>query len=41
MFLCILGNNDGTFNSTFNVIDSYPDRCPVSVVTGDFDKDGK
>jgi uncharacterized repeat protein (TIGR01451 family) len=39
--LVISGNNDGTFNSTFKVIDSYPDRCPVSVVTGDFDKDGK
>ncbi len=39
--LVVSGNNDGTFNNTFNVIDSYPDRCPVSVVTGDFDQDGK
>ena len=39
--LVVSGNNDGTFNPTFNKIDSYPDRCPVSVVSGDFDKDGK
>jgi uncharacterized repeat protein (TIGR01451 family) len=39
--LVVSGNNNGAFSSTFNVINSYPDRCPVSVVTGDFDKDGK
>jgi hypothetical protein len=37
----LLGNGDGTFRAESSYFDGFPSAVPVSIVTGDFNGDGK